>query len=81
MALEPYFSQFIEKLRPDIERLRHSNEFGVKIYNRLVKQYPQLSSSADGGSGGVKGKVYSAKKGAKERRKSGDRNSGSGATN
>jgi hypothetical protein len=34
---------FIEKLRPDIDRLRHSNDFGLKIYNRLIKQYPQLT--------------------------------------
>ena len=40
VASEPYFSEFIEKLKPDLERLRASNEFGVKIYNRLVKQYP-----------------------------------------
>ena len=40
VAIEPYFSEFIEKLKPDLERLRASNEFGVKIYNRLVKQYP-----------------------------------------
>ena len=33
VALEPHFSNFIEKLKPDMERLRHSNEFGIKIYN------------------------------------------------
>ena len=44
VAVEPFFSQFIEKLKPDVERLRLSNDFGVKIYNRLIKQYPQLSS-------------------------------------
>jgi len=44
VAVEPYFSQFIEKLKPDLERLRHSNDFGIKIYNRLIKQYPQLGS-------------------------------------
>ncbi len=44
VAVEPFFSQFIEKLKPDLERLRQSNDFGVKIYNRLVKQYPQLAS-------------------------------------
>jgi len=37
VALEPYFSEFIEKLKPDLERLRHSNDFGIKIYNRLIK--------------------------------------------
>jgi hypothetical protein len=42
VAVEPYFSQFIEKLKFDMERLRHSNDFGIKIYNRLIKQYPQL---------------------------------------
>lgn len=46
MAVEPYFSEFIEKLKPDLERLRVSNDFGVKIYSRLVKQYPQLSSDS-----------------------------------
>jgi len=40
VALEPYFSQFIEKLKPDLDRLRYSNDFGLKIYNRLIKQYP-----------------------------------------
>jgi hypothetical protein len=44
VAVEPHFSNFIEKLKPDMERLRLSNEFGIKIYNRLVKQYPQLAS-------------------------------------
>lgn len=44
VAEEPYFSLFIEKLKPDIERLKYSNDFGLKIYNRLVKQYPELSS-------------------------------------
>jgi hypothetical protein len=44
---------FIEKLRPDVDRLRHSNEFGVKIYNRLIKQYPQLCpDSHKGGKAG-----------------------------
>lgn len=43
MAVEPYFTEFIDKLKPDLERLRLSNDFGVKIYNRLVKQYPQLA--------------------------------------
>lgn len=37
VAVEPVFSEFIEKLKPDVERLRQSNDFGVKIYNRLVK--------------------------------------------
>lgn len=44
VAVEPFFSEFIEKLRPDVQLLKQSNEFGVKIYNRLVKQYPQLES-------------------------------------
>lgn len=44
VAVEPVFSEFIEKLKPDVERLRQSNDFGVKIYNRLIKQYPSLSS-------------------------------------
>jgi len=44
VAVEPFFSEFIEKLKPDIERLRMSNDFGLKIYNRLIKQYPQLCS-------------------------------------
>ena len=37
VAVEPVFSEFIERLKPDIERLRMSNDFGLKIYNRLVK--------------------------------------------
>ena len=40
VAVEPFFSEFIDRLKPDIERLRMSNDFGLKIYNRLVKQYP-----------------------------------------
>jgi hypothetical protein len=40
VAVEPYFSLFIDKLKIDIEKLKHSNDFGLKIYNRLVKQYP-----------------------------------------
>ena len=46
VAVEPYFSEFIEKLKPDIEKLRYSNDFGAKICNRLIKQYPQLSSDS-----------------------------------
>lgn len=46
VAVEPFFSEFIDRLKPDIERLRMSNDFGLKIYNRLVKQYPQLSSDS-----------------------------------
>jgi hypothetical protein len=77
VALEPHFSNFIEKLKPDLDRLRHSNEFGIKIYNRLVKQYPQLSCDHL-----VKGKSqYSAKKGKEasgkgDRHRSGDGSSG-----
>ena len=53
VAVEPYFSLFIEKLKVDVERLRHSNEFGIKIYNRLIKQYPQLCpDSMRGGKAG-----------------------------
>ena len=37
VACEPYFSEFIDKLKPDLERLRYSNDFGMKIYNRLIK--------------------------------------------
>ncbi len=48
VAQEPFFSEFIEKLRPDIERLRYSNDFGVKIYSRLVKQYPELAIDSTG---------------------------------
>jgi hypothetical protein len=77
VALEPHFSNFIEKLKPDLDRLRHSNEFGIKIYNRLVKQYPQLSCDHV-----LKGKSqYSAKKskdvsGKGDRHKSGEGSSG-----
>jgi len=45
VAVEPYFSEFIEKLKPDVERLRFSNEFGLKIYHRLIKQYPPLNTT------------------------------------
>lgn len=62
MAVEPCFSEFIEKLKPDIERLRLSNDFGVKIYNRLVKQYPQLASE----KGGARSTGFSSKRGGKE---------------
>ena len=67
VAQEPNFTLFIEKLRPDMERLKYSNEFGVKIYNRLVKQYPQLATSdksaKSGGGGG--GFLNSSKKAGK----------------
>ena len=32
-----------------MEKLRYSNDFGVKIYNRLVKQYPQIASEGQKG--------------------------------
>ena len=44
MSREPQLSDFIDKLKPDVEQLKYSNEFGFKIYNRLVKQYPDLGS-------------------------------------
>ena len=62
VAAEPSFTLFIEKLRPDVERLRNSNEFGVKIYNRLVKQYPLLGGEIRGGKFSAKKKEKSAKK-------------------
>jgi hypothetical protein len=37
VAVEPYFSEFIEKLKIDMEKLKHSTDFGLKIYNRLLK--------------------------------------------
>lgn len=58
VAVEPHFSEFIEKLKPDMERLRTSTDFGVKIYNRLVKQYPQLAMEPFKGAS----KNFSAKK-------------------
>ena len=51
VAIEPYFSQFIEKLKPDIERLRLSNDFGVKIYNRLIPIHETESLRLEKGEG------------------------------
>jgi hypothetical protein len=47
VAEAPYYDEFIQKLRPDLERLRYSNDFGMKIYTRLVKQYPELGVESD----------------------------------
>ena len=45
VAKEPYLSQLITKIKPDMEELRNSGDFGVKIYNKLAKQYPDLAIS------------------------------------
>ena len=45
MAKEPYLSQLIEKIKPDMGELRNSGEFGLKIYNKLAKQYSELALS------------------------------------
>lgn len=34
--------QLIAKIKPDMEKLRKSSEFGLKIYNKLIKTYPTL---------------------------------------
>ena len=44
VADEQTQKQFLEKLKPDIALLQNSQGFGQKIYIRLVKQYPVLSS-------------------------------------
>jgi hypothetical protein len=44
-----------------MESLRLSTDFGVKIYNRLVKQYPQLTTEI--GKGGPIKSSYNPKKG------------------
>jgi len=44
-----------------MESLRLSTDFGVKIYNRLVKQYPQLATEI--GKGGAIKASYNPKKG------------------
>lgn len=44
VAVEPEFSKFINVLKSDVEQLGQSSDFGVKIYQRLVRKYPQLSS-------------------------------------
>ena len=41
---EPLLSVFISELKDDVEKLGQSNEFGVKIYQRLIKKYPALES-------------------------------------
>ena len=41
---EPLLSVFISELKDDVEKLGQSNEFGMKIYQRLIKKYPALES-------------------------------------
>lgn len=36
--------QLIIKIKPDMEALKKHSDFGVKIYNKLVKTYPTLQS-------------------------------------
>ena len=36
----------ISKIKPDMEYLRKSSEFGRKIYNKLVKSYPALQTTS-----------------------------------
>ena len=44
VAQEPQLSFFISQLKDDVEKLGQSNEFGMKIYQRLIKKYPALES-------------------------------------
>jgi len=46
VAVEPHFSLFIAKLKPEVDLLLKSNDFGNKIYHRLIKQYPQLINNS-----------------------------------
>lgn len=44
VAVEPTFTLFLIKVKPDLVRLRNSNEIGLKVYNKLMKSYgPQLN--------------------------------------
>jgi hypothetical protein len=42
---EPQLGQLISLLKDDVEKLGQSNDFGMKIYQRLIKKYPALESS------------------------------------
>jgi hypothetical protein len=84
VAVEPYFSEFIEKLKIDMEKLKHSTDFGLKIYNRLIKQYPQLcpdqyktyKSGGGGGYGGSGKKLGGKDSGFKQNKNLGKTKSG-----
>ncbi len=41
LAKEPYFSVFINSIRPQLDKLKTLN-FGVKLYNKLISLYPDL---------------------------------------
>lgn len=38
--------KLLAKIKPDMESLKKSSEFGQKIYNKLAKAYPALHSKA-----------------------------------
>jgi hypothetical protein len=46
--VEPALSRFLDKLRPQMPALIQYSQFGAKIYNRLVKQYPRLEIRQSG---------------------------------
>ena len=47
MAEEPHLSALLEKIKPDMAYLRSGGEFGLKIYNKLAKQYPSLALDSE----------------------------------
>ena len=47
VALEPQLSAFINDLQEDVQSLANNNDFSYKIYQRLVKKYPQLHSNSE----------------------------------
>jgi len=46
VAIDPLFTNFINRLKPEMEDLKNSGEFGFKIHSKLTKSYPQLSNES-----------------------------------
>ena len=44
VAAEPQMAELKNTIRLDVERMAFESEFGMKIYQRLTKKYPDLES-------------------------------------
>jgi len=43
VAEEPYLTEMLAKIKPDMSELKVRSDFGDKIYSKLVKNYPSLA--------------------------------------
>jgi hypothetical protein len=56
----------LQKIKPEMEDLRNISDFGIKIYNKLVKSYPCLQNKTAKSKKGNKKGNKSIQKGSKQ---------------